>query len=362
MPGGCRYLVDAPTDPPEAEPDEQNGDAEEDARFRPLQRPEVALGVVGQILAQTLSAEPLFAGRGRRGRAAVLRVARDRLAGAGHDMVGQHPCVCRRFGGDPQFPILEQPEPRQRAEGEGGCGVGGRGEVFADPQGHGRNGTDINGEGGGHCRQGAPNDHARRDTEDEREQCVADRDDAAGVVEHGRYPVTARIVDAVCPGGDRPAEQPNRCDRCAADEGELGGQPARVTDWFQARRYVPVSSSRAISGAPQKMPIRAGTRYIAYVARSYTVPLVPLLASSRKFSIALVQLLPQPATLAASYASAMLRAVRTRRTASTARPPTVIQVWVRNWRQVNQIIALSPKRATGRGRPVTDKRGLGLRG
>src|SRR5262245_26169979 len=142
----------------------------------------------------------------------------------------------------------------------------------------------------------------------------------------------------------------------------VASQRVRVTDWFQARRYVPVSSSRAISGAPQKMPIRAGTRYIAYVARSYTVPLVPLLASSRKFSIALVQLLPQPATLAASYASAMLRAVRTRRTASTARPPTVIQVWVRNWRQVNQIIALSPKRATGRGRPVTDKRGLGLRG
>src|SRR4029453_14571618 len=110
------------------------------------------------------------------------------------------------------------------------------------------------------------------------------------------------------------------------------------------------------------MPIRAGTRYMEYVARSYTVPLVPFLASRRKVSIAFVQLLPQLATLAASYASAMLRAVMTRRTAATARPPTVIQVWVRNWRQVNQIIALSPIRARDRGRPVTCRPGLGLRG
>jgi hypothetical protein len=32
----------------------------------------------------------------------------------------------------------------------------------------------------------------------------------------------------------------------------------RVTDWFQARAEVPVSSSRAISGAPQNRPMTAG--------------------------------------------------------------------------------------------------------
>ena len=35
-------------------------------------------------------------------------------------------------------------------------------------------------------------------------------------------------------------------------------QRVRVTLWFQASWWVPVSSSRPISGAPQKMPIRAG--------------------------------------------------------------------------------------------------------
>jgi hypothetical protein len=34
----------------------------------------------------------------------------------------------------------------------------------------------------------------------------------------------------------------------------------RVTDWFQARAEVPVSSSRAISGAPQNRPMTAGAR------------------------------------------------------------------------------------------------------
>ena len=35
-------------------------------------------------------------------------------------------------------------------------------------------------------------------------------------------------------------------------------QRVRVTLWFQTSRCVPASSSRAISGAPQKIPIRAG--------------------------------------------------------------------------------------------------------
>ena len=34
---------------------------------------------------------------------------------------------------------------------------------------------------------------------------------------------------------------------------------ARGTDWLQARRQVPYSSSRAMSGAPTRTPIRPGT-------------------------------------------------------------------------------------------------------
>ena len=36
-------------------------------------------------------------------------------------------------------------------------------------------------------------------------------------------------------------------------------QRSRVTLWFQASRNVPVSSSLAISGAPQKIPMTPGT-------------------------------------------------------------------------------------------------------
>jgi hypothetical protein len=36
-------------------------------------------------------------------------------------------------------------------------------------------------------------------------------------------------------------------------------QRVRLMPWVQARRKVPVSNSRATSGAPQKTPIRAGT-------------------------------------------------------------------------------------------------------
>ena len=36
----------------------------------------------------------------------------------------------------------------------------------------------------------------------------------------------------------------------------------RVTDWFHISRWVPVSSSRAISGAPQNAPMTRGVRYM----------------------------------------------------------------------------------------------------
>src|SRR4030095_5491712 len=68
------------------------------------------------------------------------------------------------------------------------------------------------------------------DAEDEAEHRVADRDDAAGGIEPWGDPVTGRVVDAVRPGGDRPAEQPDRRRRRGADDGQLGGQPAGAGD------------------------------------------------------------------------------------------------------------------------------------
>ena len=45
----------------------------------------------------------------------------------------------------------------------------------------------------------------------------------------------------------------------------------RVTDWFQASAAVPVSSSRAISGAPQNRPMTAGaSRMIPVLSRKTT--------------------------------------------------------------------------------------------
>jgi hypothetical protein len=44
----------------------------------------------------------------------------------------------------------------------------------------------------------------------------------------------------------------------------------RVTDWFQARSEVPVSSSRAISGAPQNRPMTAGARRMTPTLITYS--------------------------------------------------------------------------------------------
>ena len=45
----------------------------------------------------------------------------------------------------------------------------------------------------------------------------------------------------------------------------------RVMLWFQASRQVPVSSSRAISGAPQKMPMIAGAARTTRTLRKYRI-------------------------------------------------------------------------------------------
>ena len=44
-----------------------------------------------------------------------------------------------------------------------------------------------------------------------------------------------------------------------------------VTDWLQARSKVPVSSSRAISGAPQNRPMTAGVKAMRAMLRGDTV-------------------------------------------------------------------------------------------
>ena len=46
----------------------------------------------------------------------------------------------------------------------------------------------------------------------------------------------------------------------------------RVMDWFQARAEVPVSSSRAISGAPQNRPMTAGVRRMSMALSRYSTP------------------------------------------------------------------------------------------
>src|SRR5262245_59074831 len=81
---------DASADPPEAEPGEQDGEANEDAGLRPLQGPEVAGGVVGEVLAQAEGAHPLLAGLGPLVKSAVLLVggAVEHLAGGGDGLVG----------------------------------------------------------------------------------------------------------------------------------------------------------------------------------------------------------------------------------------------------------------------------------
>jgi hypothetical protein len=73
-------------------------------------------------------------------------------------------------------------------------------------------------------------------------------------------------------------------------------QRVRVTLWVQARRKLPVSSSRAMSGAPQKIPISAGTmKSSAVIAfcrkRSVWTKLVMAVAQSRRvLQVATVEL------------------------------------------------------------------------
>jgi hypothetical protein len=64
------------------------------------------------------------------------------------------------------------------------------------------------------------------------------------------HQVTARLSSPVIAIADRPANPTL-----------VASQRRRPMLWLQASRCVPVSSSRATSGAPQNAPITGGTAY-----------------------------------------------------------------------------------------------------
>ena len=51
----------------------------------------------------------------------------------------------------------------------------------------------------------------------------------------------------------------------------IASHRVRVMLWFQVSRKVPASSSRAISGAPQKMPMIAGAMRMTTTLRKYKI-------------------------------------------------------------------------------------------
>ena len=89
----------------------------------------------------------------------------------------------------------------------------------------------------------------------------------------------------------------------------VASQRDRVTVWLHTSRWVPASSSRATSGAPQKTPMIPGRASTAAEPRKYMVPLLPPLASRSSRVLPLVSersasCAPVTARTAASTASA----------------------------------------------------------
>src|SRR5450755_3596437 len=119
-------------------------------------------------------------------------------------------------------------------------------------------------------------------------------------------------------------------------------QRVRVTLWLHASRNVPASISRAISGAPQNAPMRAGAPYSTTTpTRSSTSSIEPRNALM-KLAVTRGQSPRawQAAIPLVSYRCARCRPVTATSTASAA---DVTMVWTRNWRQVNHIIAIPPE-------------------
>jgi hypothetical protein len=109
---------------------------------------------------------------------------------------------------------------------------------------------------GGHR---VPNECARRDAERERERGVADGCDVAGV-EVGEGSRRRRQVEWAGLPRHQEAAQPGNGHRRKPQQASLHSvQRGRETVCVQANRKVPLSSSRATSGAPQKTPMSPGT-------------------------------------------------------------------------------------------------------
>src|SRR6266516_3221135 len=229
----CRSSGEASAGPPEAEPGQQYCGGDEDAGFGELQGPEVAAGLVGEVLAQAEAADPVQTGIRSLVLAAVLRVggAGEEVAGGGDGVVGQYPgAVGVNAADDLDRPARGDRQALDAAEIHWCRGMRHRDEVGADPQRHRYNGADVDGERSGHGGDSAADQHAGGDAEGEGEQGVADRGDAAGAVDERGDPVVVGVVDVVRPGGDGPAEQPDARRRGGADDGEFGGQPAGAGD------------------------------------------------------------------------------------------------------------------------------------
>jgi hypothetical protein len=121
-----------------------------------------------------------------------------------------------------------------------------------------------------HGRDGAAKQEPGGGAEHEGEGRVADRRDAAGDEHRRLHPRDAADPLEPPAGVERRVDgrTPPRHDRGQRCGGEHRGQRAepsfaasqrvRLTLWVQASRWVPASTSRATSGAPQNTPSTAG--------------------------------------------------------------------------------------------------------
>ncbi len=125
----------------------------------------------------------------------------------------------------------------------------------------------------GHGGKRAAEEQPHGGAEREGEQRVARRDEAVHAEGGRAEPVRGHLVDGAEPPRDHEAEQPADDRAGQADEPEFDQEPAhRLTLCVQARRNVPVSSSRATSGAPQNMPMSTGTMSTSAAASTCSLP------------------------------------------------------------------------------------------
>ena len=146
-------------------------------------------------------------------------------------------------------------------DGEGDRG-GGQ-QVGADEGGHEDLDADEHRQGHRHRGDGAAQQQSGGGTQGEGEGGVAERDDVAGGEGHGCEPVAVDVVERPGPPGQQVAEQPRRwrSRRAPTPASLTASHRVRVTLWFQANWWVPVSSFTADQrGAPEDADQRRGRR------------------------------------------------------------------------------------------------------